>query len=112
MTLRGRCTGPLDPRLRGAERDDDGRVFVTGRHLVRGGAGSEIFATRFYSCPWGLARQVEHLIDGARRVSDGLCTLAEYVGGPPSVAAFEAIEIIASERAAARAVLKEEAKTT
>jgi hypothetical protein len=86
-------------------------VFVTGRHLVRGGIGSEIFTTRFYSCPWGQARQVEHLIDGARRVSDGLCTLAEYVGGPPSVAAFEAIEIIAVERTAARAVLKEEAKT-
>lgn len=87
-------------------------MFVTGRHLVRGGAGSEIFATRFYSCPWGLVRQVEPLIDAARRVSNGLCTLAEYVGGPPSVAAFEAIEIIEVERAAARAVLKEEAKTT
>lgn len=66
-------------------------------------------AERYYTCPWALARQAWPMVEGAGRVRDGLLTLAEHVGGRPTAAACEAVQIIEAERDLARAVLRAEA---
>lgn len=108
MRLRGRCTGPLDPRLPGAQRDDDGRVFITGRHVVRNAGESAVMEDRFFTCPWALARAVQQEIAMHRRVRAGDCSLTEYLHGDPTDAAFEAMDVLDIELPKVRKAVKEE----
>lgn len=88
-------------------------MYVTGRHILRGaGESPAANAARFYSCPWGLVQALRSTLDAARRVADGLTTLADYVGGRPSIAVYEALEIIAAERPVALRVLRAETEGT
>lgn len=84
-------------------------MYVEGRHIIRGAGDSQVQGERFYTCPWAQVRDVQALVDAQRRVRGETVSLAEYVGGAPSTAAYEGVETADVEVGLARAVLAKEA---
>ena len=64
---------------------------------------------RCFTCPWAMVRAMEPHVQMHRRVSDSGVSLADYVGGPPTEAAYDLFDIFDREIPKARAALREEA---
>lgn len=99
--MRGNCTGPLSPALRGASADPEtGRIRLQPKAFLVDAAAKSL-PSPFFSCPNGQIRELRPLVELYRHHEDGTQRLSEALQ-EPSDAAFEVISTFGLAVATAR----------